>query len=100
MDKSTRKSADTGRKEITTSITFTPAEPDGTVTVEFTVDASLLAGKTTVVFESLSKEGKELAVHADIDDEGQTVHWPEIHTTATIDGKKNIVSSKPMFLKM
>ena len=48
----------------------------------------LLAGKTTVVFESLSKEGKELAVHADIDDEGQTVHWPEIHTTATIDGKK------------
>ena len=81
------------------SITFTPAEPDGTVTVEFTVDASLLAGKTTVVFESLSKEGKELAVHADIDDEGQTVHWPEIHTTATIDGKKNVVSGKTYVLK-
>lgn len=99
MDKSTGKVLIQDGKEITTSITFTPAEPDGTVTVEFTVDASLLAGKTTVVFESLSKEGKELAVHADIDDEGQTVHWPEIHTTATIDGKKNVVSGKTYVLK-
>lgn len=71
MDKSTGKVLIQDGKEITTSITFTPAEPDGTVTVEFTVDASLLAGKTTVVFESLSKEGKELAVHADIDDEAR-----------------------------
>lgn len=99
MDKFTGKVLIQDGKEITTSITFTPAEPDGTVTVEFTVDASLLAGKTTVVFESLSKEGKELAVHADIDDEGQTVHWPEIHTTATIDGKKNVVSGKTYVLK-
>ena len=99
MDKATGKVLVQDGKEITTSITFTPAEPDGTVTVEFTVDASLLSGKTTVVFESLSKEGKELAVHADIDDEGQTVHWPEIHTTATIDGKKNVVSGKTYVLK-
>lgn len=99
MDKATGKVLTQDGKEITSSITFIPAEPDGTVTVEFTVVASLLVGKTTVVFESLSKEGKELAVHADIDDEGQTVHWPEIHTTATIDGKKNVVSGKTYVLK-
>lgn len=40
MDKSTGKVLIQDGKEITTSITFTPAEPDGTVTVEFTVDAS------------------------------------------------------------
>ena len=40
-------------------------------------------------------DGKELAVHADIEDENQTVKVkvPEIGTQATVDGKKEITAS-------
>lgn len=69
--------------EITASTTFTPDEKDGSVDVTFTFDSSALAGKTLVAFETLTTEEKEVAVHADLEDEGQTVRIPEIHTTAT-----------------
>ena len=48
-----------------------------------------------VVFETLYKDGKELAVHADIEDENQTVKVkiPEIGTKATVDGKKEVTAS-------
>lgn len=49
----------------------------------FTIDASALAGKTYVAFETLYTEGKEVAVHTDIEDEDQTVFIPEVHTTAS-----------------
>jgi len=39
--------------------------------------------KTVVVFESLAYKDKEVAVHTDIADEGQTIYFPEIKTTAT-----------------
>lgn len=47
-----------------------------------------------VVFETLYKDGKELAVHADIEDENQTVKVkiPEIGTKATVDGKKEVTA--------
>jgi hypothetical protein len=35
--------------------------------VSFTFDASALKGKTTVAFESVSYQEKEIAVHADIE---------------------------------
>lgn len=54
----------------------------GTVTLEYMLDSTVLAGKTTTVFEYLYYNGKEIATHADISDEGQTVHFPEIKTTA------------------
>ena len=57
-----------------------PLSPDGEVELEFTFDASALAGKEIVVFESLCKDGSEIAVHADIDDEAQTVSVKEIPT--------------------
>ena len=69
--------------EITASTTFTPDEKDGSVDVTFTFDSSLLAGKTLVAFETLTTEEKEVAIHADLEDEGQTIRIPEIHTTAT-----------------
>ncbi len=62
---------------------FTAAEPSGHAVVTFTFDASELAGKRVVAFETVSSEGRTVAVHADITDEGQTVGFPEIHTTAT-----------------
>ena len=63
--------------------------------MEFTFDSKYIKTDTDiVVFESLYKDGKELAVHADIDDEGQTVKVkvPEIGTKATVDGKKEITA--------
>lgn len=69
--------------EITASETFIAEEKDGSIDITFKFDSFALAGKSLVAFESLTTEGKEVAVHADITDEGQTVHIPEIHTTAT-----------------
>ncbi len=69
--------------EITTSETFIAEEKDGSIDITFKFDSSALAGKSLVAFEFLTAEGKEVAVHADLTDEGQTVRIPEIHTTAT-----------------
>ena len=78
---------------ISASYTFTPEKASGSVDVIFEIeDASLLAGKVTVVFESLSKDDRELAIHAEISDENQTVYWPSIGTNATVDGKKTTIS--------
>ena len=81
-------------KVITAELTFIPNTPDGSINVTFRIDdASILKGKTTVVFESVSKNGKELATHADLTDEGQTIWWPEIHTTAAVEGDHVVLAS-------
>ena len=53
-------------KEVTTEKEFTPENASGTEEITFTFDASALAGKSVVVFETLYHEDKEIAVHADI----------------------------------
>ena len=84
MDKTTGKELlDREKKEITATKKFTAEKPDGTVELAFTFDSSLLTGKSVVVFEDLYNENIKVAFHTDIRDEGQTVHYPEIHTTAT-----------------
>ena len=87
---------DANGNPITASVTFTPEDTYGTVEVTFEFDASLLAGEELVAFESLSRNDIEVAVHADITDEGQTVEvvQSEIGTTAvdTFDGDKNVVA--------
>lgn len=91
MDKATGEPLLIDEKEIRSEITFTPDEPSGSVTVEFTFDARYIKKDTDiVVFEDLYSEDKELAVHADIEDIGQTVtvKIPEIGTKASIDDKK------------
>ena len=61
------------------------------------VAATYVITETTdvVVFESLYREDVEIAVHADIEDEGQSVkvYVPEIKTTASIDGRKEITTA-------
>ena len=69
---------------VTTS--FTPASESGTTEVTFTVTGLPSSVKRIVAFESLKEEGKEIAVHADIEDEGQSVRFSELHTTATESG--------------
>ena len=96
MDKATGEPLLIDEKEIRSETTFTPDEPSGSVTVEFTFDTRYIKEETNiVVFESLYSEDKELAVHADIEDEGQTVtvKIPEIGTKASIDGKKEFTAN-------
>ena len=65
---------------------------DGEITLSFTFDASALEGKTVVAYEHVYRDGKEVATHADINDENQSIHWPSIGTTATdFDGKGHTV---------
>lgn len=84
-------------KPVKAETVFTPDAPEGTVDVTFTFDSLALKDKTKLVaFESLEHDGHELATHADIEDEGQTVtiRNPRISTTALdgIDNDKNIVT--------
>ncbi len=95
MDKATGKLLLIDGKEIRSTVKFIPEEPSGEITVPFTLDAKFIKAETDiVVFESLFLDGKELAVHTDIEDENQTVkvHVPEIRTQATTDGKKEVTS--------
>lgn len=82
MDKETQEPLLQDGKEITAKTTFTPKEESGGVDVTFEFDASTLAGKTAVAYESVTQDGKEVAAHKDIDYEEQTVvfHAPEGET--------------------
>ena len=73
-------------KIITSELVFTPEAAEGSVELSFTFDSRALKGKTIVAFESLSYQEKEVAVHADIESEPQSIYIPEIGTTAK-DGK-------------
>ena len=74
IDKATGKAFLVDGKEIRSEVTFTPETADGELTVSFTFDGSVITADTEiVVFEALYREGTEIAVHADIEDEGQTV---------------------------
>lgn len=74
MYKSTGKAFLVDGKELTSEVTFTPEESCGEVTIRFTFDGSKITKQTDlVVFETLYRDGVELAAHADIEDGGQTV---------------------------
>ena len=93
MDKTTGKALIIDGNEVTSEATFTPEQPSGSVEVTFEFDSKYIKADTDiVVFESLYKEGKELAVHADLEDKGQTVtvKVPTIKTTAKANGKKEV----------
>ena len=57
---------------------FTPETPDGTIDVNVEIDTTELAGHDIVFFEKLSDAQENIiSTHEDIDDEGQTVSFPE-----------------------
>ena len=91
IDKATGQPLIVNGKEVTAEKTFTVTKNNSTITgdgasgsvdLEYEVDSTVLAGKTTVVFEHLYYDGKEIATHADIDDVKQSVHFPKVGTTA------------------
>lgn len=101
MNKKTGKAiVDKDGKEITAEKKFTPNAQSGSVDIEFTYDSSLLKGTSTVAFEHLYYNDKEVVAHADINDEGQTVHYPDIGTTLKDgkDGDKVVTAEKSVKL--
>lgn len=104
MDKSTASALldENGNPYVVTK-TFTPDESSGTLEVEFIVAAMNLDGKSLVVFEAIYTEAdyeadrEPIAVHEDIEDEGQTVHFanPEIGTKATNEYGGNTINPAP-----
>ena len=81
-DKETGKALLIDDKEVTAKKEFVAEETSGTVELQFTFDGSALKGKEVVVFEDCFYEDKLVAVHADIEDKGQTIWFPEIETSA------------------
>ena len=80
MNKATNDKLLIDGKEITAEATFTPKATTGEVEMTFTFDARELTAETEVVaFETLYRDGIEIAVHADIEDEGQTVKILPLH---------------------
>ena len=80
MNKATSDKLLIDGKEITAEATFTPKATTGEVEMTFTFDARELTVETeVVVFETLYRDGIEIAVHADIEDEGQTVKILPLH---------------------
>ena len=95
MDKTTGKPVMVNDETVVAETAFTPENRDGEVKVSFTFNSYVITETTdVVVFESLYREDVEIAVHADIEDEGQsvTVYVPKIKTTASVDGKKEITT--------
>lgn len=68
---------------LTTYLAFTPEKASGKIDLEFTADTTLLAGKTTVVFEDLYFGDVKVGAHSDLKDAAQSVYTPAIKTTAT-----------------
>jgi hypothetical protein len=85
MDKATGEPLLVDGKEVVGEKTFKALAESGTVTMEFTFNSAAMKGRSVVVFETLYHDDTEIAVHADIEDEGQTIvfHDPKIGTTAT-----------------
>ena len=103
MDKETGKPVVIHGKEVTAEITFKPTVSTGTQDISFIFDARTLKGKDVVVFETLykivtDKDGKvteeKVTSHEDINDSGQTITFPEIHTTATGENGEKTIEAK------
>lgn len=95
VDKETGKELLVDGEPVTQEMAFTAGRASGTKKLKFEFDTTGLAGKSFVVYEILTLEDVEVAEHKDINDEGQTIHIPEAHTTAADnDTKINVSQAK------
>lgn len=82
-------------KKVEAEKRFTPGTPDGSVTLEYTFDASILAGRDVTVFEDLYYNERKICTHADVSSKEQTINFPAISTIAldsvslSHDGKRS-----------
>lgn len=84
MNKRTGKPVMTNGAAVTASKKFTPASKDGSVEIIFPFNGDDLRGETVVAFEECKTTGVSVAVHADINDEEQSVKIPKIGTKANL----------------
>ena len=85
MDKVTGKPLADGK--ITSEVTFTPEEADGTVDVVFNFTRAELNSLNVVVFEDIYDAASNVlvATHSDINDEGQTVTFKSVVNIEKLD---------------
>ncbi len=93
MDKATGSVLTQDGEELVKTISFTPTEETGTVEITFALDTTLLGSKELVIFEYLSKDGREIADHADMLDEEQTVQIEPAIGIITIKDKPSFIES-------
>ena len=84
MEAASGKELLSGGKEVTSKLVFTPDSADGCVDVQFTFDSRALEGTSIVVFEELWEKQKQVTVHADLKDRGQTVSVPPTKRPPTL----------------
>ena len=77
---------------------FIPKTAKGSVEVEFNFDGNTLAGKNITVFEECYLDEELIAVHKDIEDVSQMIHFPKLKTSVKDDqtGIHIIKSEKDM----
>ena len=92
VNKETGKPVLAGGEKITAKTEFTAEEKNGSVELTFTIDSSILEGATVVVFEDLRIGELNVASHADINDEEQSVHYPKVRTKARVGGKQQVTA--------
>lgn len=73
MDQTTGKPLVINGKQITAEKSVQIETADGTVPIDFTLDASELNNRSIVVYEYLYHNGQLIASHEDITDEDQTI---------------------------
>lgn len=83
-------------KDVSAKAEFTAEKESGEVKLDFTFDASQMAGRTVVAFETVKDEGKTVAEHKDIRDDAQAVTVLGIGTQArdASDGDQVIEDKK------
>ena len=95
MNKATNDKLLIDGKEITAEATFTPKATTGEVEMTFTFDACGLVIETdTVVFETLYRDGLVFAVHADINDESQTIKVKPLHGSVSLTKSSTMDDTK------
>lgn len=95
------KDGPTLTKHIEKTATFQPTSKNGTTKVQFNnISTKGLAGKTLVCYEELTCDGEFIAEHKNPNDEGQTVHFPTIHTTAVAQSTGDHVAQATKSLKI
>lgn len=101
MDKETGSPVTAGGKPVTVSQEFVPGSADGSVTVVFEFDASLIEGRSVTAFEKVTSCGKEVFVHEDLEDKEQSIDFPWIRTSAEdmADGDKEIAAEGTVQIK-
>lgn len=75
MNASTEAPVENDGKPVTSEASFTPEEASGSVDMSLSFSAEDLSGTRVVVFESLNQGDEEVALHADLASEEQSVTY-------------------------